>query len=485
MNVVMLAGIATLVAVDHSQARAQRLADRRTALREEAELLIPILEELRPQGMEEVQRYLDAACGRMQDTTSPGHHIAVALGADFVQARSHGRSSPEILQAMRAAAAAPNATARLGDETLLVGAAFGVGDTRVLVAESVSDALRAVRDQLLRRSVLLAGLGIVVAGLVDLVLIRLIIRPISALVGAVHRIGRGSFGDRVPQLGSTEFQRLAEEVNAMAAALAAAEAGRQRESDKARRIQAKLHGVTQRPPGWNVATIYRPASGVGGDYLDLRVLENGTVLACAADVSGHGVPAALGAAVLRALFDSAVQRTSDPAEILSLVNAQFHGMTLAEDFATMIVVALDSRAGRLSYASAGHEPCYLLRHAGVTRVLSATGGPLGIDRQDEWLTAHESIAPTDRLALLTDGWAEAASRDGTYLGRARLRQIVEQAAGLPPEAAAADVLEQVARWRSKHGRAADDLSLLLIEFSPSVDASPALAPCGGEPLAHA
>ncbi len=103
--IAFLLGIFLLI--DYRTETAQQIAEKQGALQEEVDTLPPAILQMQPFGTDAVQRYIDGVCGRMRDTVSPGHHIAVRLGEEVLQAMAHDRDSPEIFAAMQAAASSP------------------------------------------------------------------------------------------------------------------------------------------------------------------------------------------------------------------------------------------------------------------------------------------------------------------------------------------------------------------------------------------
>ena len=108
VNGTLMIIVAVFLAYDYQREFAARMSLKQIALEEEAKTLLPGVQQARHQGTDSVQEYVDAVCERMQDTDSPGHHIAVQLNGRTLQATAHHRASQEILRAMRQAARAPN-----------------------------------------------------------------------------------------------------------------------------------------------------------------------------------------------------------------------------------------------------------------------------------------------------------------------------------------------------------------------------------------
>src|SRR3954470_12405083 len=124
----------------------------------------------------------------------------------------------------------------------------------------------------------------------------------------------------------------------------------------ARKIQfAALPRKNPELPGLEVAAVYTPASDVAGDFYDFLELDRGCLGIFIADVSGHGVPAALVASMLKIALATQSENASSPARILANLNTLFFGR-LERQFITAAYVHIDPIAGILTTASAGHPP---------------------------------------------------------------------------------------------------------------------------------
>jgi sigma-B regulation protein RsbU (phosphoserine phosphatase) len=122
-------------------------------------------------------------------------------------------------------------------------------------------------------------------------------------------------------------------------------------------------------PGLDVAAVYTPASDVAGDFYDFLDLDHGRLGIFIADVSGHGVPAALVASMLKIALATQMENAASPARILAALNTLFCGR-LERQFITAAYVYLDPAANMLVIASAGHPPpilCHPRHHRGAHR----------------------------------------------------------------------------------------------------------------------
>jgi len=423
VNIVLAAGIAAALLFDYQRALGDQIAAMHVSLEEEAKTLLPAVRTLRAQGIAAVQSHIDLVCGRMQETTSPGHHIVVQVGETTLQARAHHRASQALADATRRAAAAPDHVGWFEGDAILVGSDSDSG-MRVLIGERISEARRRVGRRGLVRGILAAVLGLIAAGVVNLLLLRTVVRPFRRLAAAVRRIGAGGFDTRVEHPGTAELDVLADEVNAMAASLQATERQRDLELDRARQIQSHLNEVVADIAGLRVARLHRPAHAVGGDYAELVRLPDGAVLLCVADVIGHGIPAALEAAILKTLLAAAVEHETDPARILGLLNERFLAVTPSSDFATAVLVRFDPTACTLEVAIAGQEPGVLLRPGCDVAPLGMGGVVLGLLADAAWRSERVTVERGTRLLVVTDGVTEARSADGTLFGRERVEDVL-------------------------------------------------------------
>ena len=171
-------------------------------------------------------------------------------------------------------------------------------------------------------------------------------------------------------------------------------------------------------PGLDAWGLSIPAHATGGDYFDFLTPTDGTLGLVIGDVSGHGFDSAITMAATRALVRAAARRDSDPAGILSEVNALLVPDLGENRFVAMILVEIDPHSRRLSYANAGHAAGYLLDCAGNVKLeLSSTGTVLGLFEGATFATAHgPELKNGDLLVLFTDGVTEAETPAGKMCG---------------------------------------------------------------------
>lgn len=463
VNGTLVVIVAIFLAYDYRREFTARMRVKQIALEEEAKTLLPGVQQARRHGIDSVQQYVDAVCARMRDVDSPGHHIAVQLDGQTLQATAHHRASQEMLQAMREAARAPSRRAALNDDELVVGV-YRQGDTTVYVSESLANLRRAVRGDVFRRLIGVAVMALVGSIVINIVLIRLVTRPIGQLVSTVRTVAQGTLGAQAEEFQSAEFDFLAGEINAMSSALAAADGNRKAQLQKAREIQEHVLPRNVDVPRLNVAHVFQPADDVSGDYYDVLSLGDGKWLFCVADVTGHGIPAAMTAATLKTLLLQATEHLTCPAEILRFVSERLSSIMLPGDFVSMLLARAFPPMKSLQYASAGHEPALLAAPDGTLEELSSTGPLLAIVDDAAWKAESRTVAYGARLLMVTDGIVETFNEKEECFGRQRLAEAFQSSRHLSVEQAARHIAQQLTTYRNA-ARPRDDVTLLLVEFA--------------------
>jgi serine phosphatase RsbU (regulator of sigma subunit)/anti-sigma regulatory factor (Ser/Thr protein kinase) len=196
-----------------------------------------------------------------------------------------------------------------------------------------------------------------------------------------------------------------------------------RELEIAKTIQRSLLPKTiPRLSGYGLAGFCESAHQVGGDFYDVIKINEDSILLIIADVMGKGIPAAMFAAILRSLLRAVPEWMNQPAALLARVNRLlFEELSGVDMFITAQLVYVDSRARRITAASAGHCPVLLALDAdGNVKTISPEGLPLGILPDTTFSNQTESMPKNCRVLLYTDGLTEARDAKGEFYGQDRL-----------------------------------------------------------------
>jgi phosphoserine phosphatase RsbU/P len=201
------------------------------------------------------------------------------------------------------------------------------------------------------------------------------------------------------------------------------------ELETARRIQRSiLPRQLPNVPGLQLAARYEPMTAVAGDFYDFLPAADGRgVTILVADVSGHGVPAALIASMIKVSFEAQTEHVRDPARILAGLNATLAGQ-LDGQFVTAACAFLDLAASSITYAGAGHPPALLVRGNGEISELAENGLMLGPFRHSAYANITAPFVAGDKLVLYTDGILEATVA-GEEFGLDRLKDFSRNTPG--------------------------------------------------------
>jgi PAS domain S-box-containing protein len=233
----------------------------------------------------------------------------------------------------------------------------------------------------------------------------------------------------------------------------------------ARRIQQYLLPQSSpEVPCFEIAGASYPADYVGGDYFDYLQMPDGSTGIVVADVSGHGLPAALVTSSTRTLFRLLVNDHQEIPEILRLANSILMDETEDDRFVTALWGRLDARTRCFVYASAGHPPAYILGKSGdVKACLQSTAPLLAVSADIDFPTQGPyRLESGDLLLLTTDGIIEAMSTRGEYFGTERMLAALRSHCNLPACEVVAGLCKEVREF-IQPAEAADDITAVIVK----------------------
>ena len=177
---------------------------------------------------------------------------------------------------------------------------------------------------------------------------------------------------------------------------------------------------------------YRPTSAVGGDLFDVIPLGDSRAGVLICDVQGHGVRAAMGTAMIRALLEHIRRLADEPGHFLEEMNRELVGIT-RKSHITMEITAfyglIDLEASQMQYVSAAHPEPVLSRDNEV-RLLPHPAVPVSppLGRHDHVFYPHGSVklCPGDRIILYTDGLTQAFNPHDESFGQERLCAAIRE-----------------------------------------------------------
>ncbi len=242
----------------------------------------------------------------------------------------------------------------------------------------------------------------------------------------------------------------------------------QKELETARQIQLSiLPSGVPKIEGLDIAARYVPMTSVAGDFYDFIVVDEKHIGILVADVSGHGMPAALIASMLKIALATQESHAADPAQVLLGLNQALCGK-FQHHFVTAAYLFVDMQKRTMSYAGAGHPPLLLWGGSpkGVRDVLE-NGLFLGRFPFATYSSVQLPLQAGDRALLYTDGVPETTNPAEVQFGADRFRQFLETEQSTSADQFAGRLLEEVSSW-SARGPAEDlddDITMVAIHVT--------------------
>src|SRR5262249_20324742 len=210
---------------------------------------------------------------------------------------------------------------------------------------------------------------------------------------------------------------------------------------------------------FRVAVRYVPMTAVAGAFYDFVVAADIKAGLLVADGSGHAIPAALIASLVKMPAPSQRAFQPEPSRFLSGINSALFGNT-QDQFVTAAYVHLNAESQELRYSAGGHPPMLLLRNGDVTEI-EQNGLMLATFDFVSYSNATRQLESGDRLLLYTDGIVDACNSSGDFFGEDGLRRALQGTAGLSASAAADSIIASVRNWYVKQD---DDFTVLVCDY---------------------
>jgi serine phosphatase RsbU (regulator of sigma subunit) len=324
---------------------------------------------------------------------------------------------------------------------------------------------------LIERFVLLGAMAVGLAIVFAIVFARTMTRPINRLYAATQEVSAGNFNLELKAESRDEIGALTESFVAMSRKITQMidESVKQAHLEKEVAVASAVQQTLIPPPMFDspliqMRSLYQSASECGGDWWGFFGVGH-RLSVMIADATGHGIPSALITASARSCFSVMHKLAQEepefgfsPGSMLAYANRVVHDAASGKIMMTFFVGVIDFDAGTLTYASAGHNPPWLMKKGdnGYTlKSLIAVGQRLGEARDvAPFEEKTVEIAVGDVLFLYTDGLTEGKNLEGEMFGKKRVRKIVEAKVGEGPQAVIDGLMGDFMPWNT--GKALDD-----------------------------
>jgi len=300
--------------------------------------------------------------------------------------------------------------------------------------------------------------------------------PIKRLAKFAKKLAAGDLNLHISHVGfAGEIDQLAHSFNKMVVDLKSNIEHRIREESARRTVETELKAARRIqasllprifPPfpdrkDFDLHAMNEPATFIAGDFFDFFFIEPDKLAFVIADVSGHGIPAALFMAVSRTAIRTFALADQSPREIVDRVNKVLSADNDDMMFVTLFYGHYDIGTGDVTYVNAGHNPPYIVRHGGRLETLAATGPLVAAWEDISYAERTVRLNPGDLLVTFTDGVTEAhASRDNVLYGDERLQRLLGEISGEPVAQICGRIYHEADNF-AEHERH-DDITLLVL-----------------------
>ena len=216
---------------------------------------------------------------------------------------------------------------------------------------------------------------------------------------------------------------------------------------------------------YEMASIYKPHFGVGGDYYDYLEFPDGKLAFCIGDISGKGVAAALLMANFQANFNSLINKRTPLKEFIVDLNTSVNRITGGERFITFFVAEFDRYTNVLRFINAGHNPPILASASQVVLLREGCTILGSFQELPEIQVGEIRLTEPSLILTYTDGLIDVQNAEGEYFDDLMLQQFVETNHNLSATDFNQALQEEINRFKGDKGYP-DDFTVLTSKFVP-------------------
>ena len=194
----------------------------------------------------------------------------------------------------------------------------------------------------------------------------------------------------------------------------------------ARRVQeALVPSGSFRGPRIEIRSAYMPSETLSGDFYDYFLHDNMTYL-FVADVSGHGLPAAILVALLKSYIHTEADPNTRLSDLMARLNDFLFSVSLPTQFATAQLFRVDAH-GNLAYSNAAHPGFLLFQRENRKTVFLEEPSPLlGAMPSMAYDERAIRVCPGDTLFMYTDGLTDRRTASGEFYSIDRVASLLEK-----------------------------------------------------------
>jgi phosphoserine phosphatase RsbU/P len=236
------------------------------------------------------------------------------------------------------------------------------------------------------------------------------------------------------------------------------------ELETARQIQSSIlpEGVPELE-NLRIAASYHPMAAVAGDFYQFVRPDNNHLGILVADVSGHGIPAALISTMIKVAMQSVAGFPADPSQVLGGLN-RILSTELRGQLTSAAYLWIDAENRSARYSAAGHPPLLCWRdRCGELQPIESNGLLFGVAQDSQYPVCSLEVESRDRFLIYTDGLIEPENARGESFGDRQLEQVVRNHRSQPASGLLQQLLFELRKWQPPVVSQQDDITLIVVD----------------------
>jgi len=226
--------------------------------------------------------------------------------------------------------------------------------------------------------------------------------------------------------------------------------------------------------------LFMPCEEMGGDVLNIFRLDENTIGFYLVDIAGHGIEAALFAAMINSILqpsmyhsslsrwfleESRTYRIVPPVMVAEKLNKEFPFGVSDQLIFTLIYGIFDCKSFTLKYAAAGQQGIIFQPVAQGARVIKVPSFPIGAYPEPGYEEQIIQFQPGDRFFVFSDGVSETKNPKNEQFGDNRIKEVLDRTCGLNIKDSVKEIITDVFTFRGNVDQG-DDVTILSIEVLP-------------------
>ncbi|MBP7211388.1 SpoIIE family protein phosphatase [bacterium] len=319
---------------------------------------------------------------------------------------------------------------------------------------------------------------IVLAYITYIVLTKNINKPINILTASAEEIGAGNLDKKIDIDKPLEFAKLAQTFNKMTTDIKDYLENIHKMTFEREKIDSELNIAREIqesvlpknfPPypertDFDIFASMTPAKEVGGDFYDFYFIGEDTFVITIADVSGHGVPAAMFMMTAKTLLKNLAHRKMTIDEIFNYANEKLCENNDQGFFMTAFFAIINLKTGNIQYVNAGHNPPLIFQNNKFEFMQMDSNIALGVWEDATYKYGELKLNPSESILLYTDGVTEANDESKNLFGETRLIETLNKKELLKSKDVINQVSKSIAEY-TKECEQADDITMLAFKYT--------------------